>query len=173
MLANGRVFADALVASVPSAIYTQPILLTETNAVPSSVKAALADTKYQINKVMVVGGPNSVSSEALAQINISNIDRLSGDNRQLTSMAIADEYFTHGGQAIVVNGKDYPDALSAGQLGFKENAPILLTDSPTVLGEDLAKYLNDNRMTEIHIVGGPNSVSETVAQELANLLVSR
>ena len=59
MLANGRRSADALVASVPSAIYTQPILLTETNC-PIS-KAALADPYYQINKVMVVGGTASVS----------------------------------------------------------------------------------------------------------------
>ena len=77
MLANGRRSADALVASVPSAIYTQPILLTETDTVPSVVKAALADPYYQINKVMVVGGTASVSNEALAKINISNIDRLS------------------------------------------------------------------------------------------------
>lgn len=173
MLANGYNFPDALVASVPSAIYTQPILLTETNTVPSPVKAALADTYYQINKVMVVGGPNSVSSEALGQINISNIDRLSGNNRQLTSMAVAEEYFTHGGQAIVVNGKDYPDALSAGQLGFVENAPVLLTESPAVLGDALVKYLNDNRMTEIHIVGGVNSVTDAIAQQIADLLVSK
>ncbi|HHX67503.1 MAG TPA: cell wall-binding repeat-containing protein [Gallicola sp.] len=174
MLANGRRSADALVASVPSAIYTQPILLTETDTVPSVVKAALADPYYQINKVMVVGGTASVSNEALAKINISNIDRLSGNNRQLTSMEVADEYFTHGGQAIIANGQnDSPDALSAGQLGFVNNAPVLLADSSTVLGEDLVKYLKDNRMTEITIVGGTGSISEAVAQEIANLLVKR
>lgn len=175
MLASGETakLADSLLASVPSAMYAMPILLTTSTKLPASVDAAfnkIALPDYVIKRVIIVGGEKSVSNDVMAQISISNIERLSGQNRQLTSMKVADEFFTLGGQAIVVNGQNSPDALSAGQHGYGLNAPILLTETNTVLGTDLAKYIQVNKMTDVTIIGGMSSVSTGIRIQLEDLI---
>lgn len=175
MLASGETakLADSLLASVPSALYAMPILLTGPNKLPASVDAAfnkIALPDYVIKRVIIVGGTSSVSNDIMAQINISNIERLSGNNRQLTSMKVADEFFTLGGQAIVANGQKSVDALSAGQYGYGKNAPILLSNSSTDLGQDLANYLKVNKMTFVTIVGGTGSVSTAIRIQLEDII---
>ncbi|WP_237036870.1 cell wall-binding repeat-containing protein [Mediannikoviicoccus vaginalis] len=172
-LASGENFADALVASVPAAMYARPILLTSKDSLPKVVKDAIENKDYGIKEVTVVGGTGAVSEKAYAQITVSNVQRLKGQNRQLTAMAVADQYFMNAGQAIIVDGTNFADALAAGQLGWKIKAPILLSESKTVLGKDLAKYLRDNKMTEITIVGGTSSVSEGIAKELDQIIVGK
>ena len=172
-LASGENFADALVASVPAALYARPILLTAKDSLPKVVKDAIESKDYGIKEVTVVGGTGAVSEKAYAQITVSNVQRLKGQNRQLTAMAVANAYFTNAGQAIVVDGTNFADALAAGQLGWKIKAPILLSESKTVLGKDLAAYLRKNKMTEITIVGGTSSVSEGIGKELTDILVGK
>ena len=166
-IASGENFADALVASVPAALEGRPILLVSKTGVDSSVKDVLA--KKEITKAIVVGGTSSVSDAALAQISVPT-ERLSGKNRQLTSMKLAGRFFMNAGQAIVVDGTDFADALAAAQYGAKVNAPVLLTASKTVLGKELAQYLRDNKMTQITIVGGTGSVSQGIEKEIAKVL---
>ena len=166
-IASGENFADALVASVPSALEGRPILLVAKNSVDPSVKAILDSKK--VENAIVVGGTSSVSDKALAQIS-ARTERLSGNNRQLTSMKLAGRFFMNAGEAIVVDGTDFADALVAAQYGAKINAPVLLTSSKTVLGKDLAQYLRDNKMTQITIVGGTGSVSQGIEKELAKVL---
>lgn len=172
-VASGENFADALVASVPAALYARPILLTAQNNLPKVVKDAIENKDYGIKEVTVVGGTGAVSEKAYAQINVSNVQRLKGQNRQLTAMAVANAYFTNAGQAIVVDGTNFADALAAGQLGWKIKAPILLSESKTVLGKDLAAYLRKHKMTEITIVGGTSSVSESIGKELTDILAGK
>lgn len=174
-VASGENFADALVASVPAAMYARPILLTAKDNLPKVVKDAIESKDYGIKEVTVVGGTGAVSEKAYAQINVSNVQRLKGQNRQLTAMAVANEYFMNAGQAIVVDGTktQFADALAAGQLGWKIKAPILLSESNTVLGKDLAAYLRNNKMTEITIVGGTSSVSEGIAKEIDQIIAGK
>lgn len=172
-LASGENFADALVASVPAAMYARPILLTAKNNLPMVVKDAIENKDYAIKEVTVVGGTGAVSEHAYSQITVSNVQRLKGSNRQLTAMAVANEYFMNAGQAIVVDGTNFADALAAGQLGWKIKAPILLSESKTVLGKDLAAYLRNNKMTEITIVGGTSSVSEGIAKEIDQIIAGK
>ncbi len=176
-LASGEDFADALVASVPAAMYARPILLTQKDQLPTVVREAIENDKYNVQEVTVVGGAGTVSDDVYSRITISNVQRLKGQNRQLTAMAVADEYFMNAGQAIIVDGtksKDsFADALSAGQLAWKLKAPILLTESKTVLGKDLAEYLRTNNMTEITLVGGAASVSEGIKKQLEEILAGK
>lgn len=172
-VASGENFADALVASVPAALYARPILLTAKDNLPMVVKDAIESKDYGIKEVTVVGGTGAVSEHAYSQITVSDVQRLKGQNRQLTAMAVANEYFMNAGQAIVVDGTNFADALAAGQLGWKIKAPILLSESKTVLGKDLAAYLRNNKMTEITIVGGTSSVSEGIAKEIDQIIAGK
>lgn len=165
-LTSGENFADALVASVPSALYARPILLTAKDNLPKVVKDAIENKDYGISKVTVVGGTGSVSDKVYGSITISNIERLKGDNRQLTAMAVANEYFMNAGEAIITNGQVYADALSAGQLAWKKNAPILLSNDANTISEALAKYLQDAKMTEITLVGGTSTLTEKLDKQV-------
>lgn len=165
-LTSGENFADALVASVPSALYARPILLTAKDNLPKVVKDAFENKDYGIEKVTVVGGTGSVSDKVYGSVTISNIERLKGDNRQLTAMAVAEEYFMNAGEAIITNGQVYADALSAGQLAWKKNAPILLSNDANTISEALAKYLQDAKMTEITLVGGTSTLTEKLDKQV-------
>lgn len=169
LVASGSNFADALVASVPSALNKQPILLTEKDSFASEANDLLKE--YGITKVVVVGGEASVSAKAFAQINVATKERLASENRQLTSMKVAEAYFSEGGKAILVDGTNFPDAISAGQLAYKKNAPILFTESKTKLGTALEEFLVRNKMTDITIVGGPNSVYAGAEADLKELFL--
>lgn len=173
LLASGENFADALVASVPSAIKKQPILLTEAKALSAPVKAAFNNTDYGIENVIVVGGNSSVSDNAVAEIGLTAVERLSGQNRQLTSMIVANKFFTNGGQAVIADGTGFADALSAGQFASKNNAPILLTESKTTVGKDLTEYIKTNKMTQLTIVGGSGSVAKAIADQLETILAGK
>lgn len=169
LVTSGTNFADALVASVPAALNRQPIVLTDKDTFAPELNAILKE--YKVEKATVVGGENSVSAKAYKEINVSEKERLFGENRQLTSMRVAEAYFSEGGKAIIVDGTDFPDAISAGQLAYVKNAPILLTKSKTTLGEVLVKFLQENKMTDITIVGGPNSVAPAIEKEIKDYIV--
>ncbi|GAA1804985.1 MAG: cell wall-binding repeat-containing protein [Actinobacteria bacterium] len=65
-VASGRVFADALSAAPVGGRDGNPVLLVDTNSIPSSVDAELKRLKP--NKIVIVGGPASVSSTVEAQL---------------------------------------------------------------------------------------------------------
>lgn len=172
-LTSGENFADALVASVPAALYARPILLTAKDKLPMEVKEAFENEKFAIKKVTVIGGTGSVSDKVYGSINISDIERLKGDNRQLTAMAVAKEYFMHAGEAIITNGQVYADALSAGQLAWKKNAPILLSNDANTISKELAQYLKDSKMTEITLVGGTSTLTDSLDKQVYEAITDK
>lgn len=178
-LANGNGFADALTASVPAADFGIPILLTNGTTLTDATKAALA--RWDVNRVIVVGGPNSVPEAVVNMVkNLTDANgtglgidvvRYYGDNRSTTSMAIAKEFYNQTTKAYVASGTIYPDALVGSLLGAKDEAPILLVNTDSV-PEGVAKYIRDNNITNITILGGPNTVTENVRAELAAIIAS-
>ncbi|MDP4085840.1 MAG: cell wall-binding repeat-containing protein [Bacillota bacterium] len=65
-VATGSTFADALTGSVVAAKENAPILLTETNSVPSSIRQLVVDKS--ISNFIVLGGTGSVSATIPAQL---------------------------------------------------------------------------------------------------------
>lgn len=127
----------------------------------------------------IIGGVNSVPSNFRAN-HYENFDgtwysidsRIAGKNRYETAVKIADsiELFTNGivQTVIIVDGENYPDALSSGLVASRTNGAVLLTQ-PNKLNEDTAKYIKDNNIKNIIIVGGEKSVSRNVENELKKL----
>lgn len=148
-IVNGYKFPDAISAA--------PLV---GKLVGKDVFAALylADNIKYYPEAYVIGGENTVKGETE--------NRISGKNRYLTSLAVAKEYEKNFefDTVIVVNGDNYPDALSASGLAGKYNAPILLTSRDNTQAEVLA-YIK-NKANKVIIVGGTNSVSELVAEKI-------
>lgn len=175
---NGRVFlayegdfADALTASVPAAEFGTPILLTATNKLSPETAAALKE--WNVREVIIVGGPNSVSEAVADEVRaIGNITvgRYYGLNRATTAMEIAKHYYNQAHFAYVANGSIWADALAGAPLAAKRSAPILLVEKDKVPA-DVAEYIKASLITQIDILGGPNTVSEAVRAQLNAIMV--
>ncbi len=96
-------------------------------------------------------------------------ERLSGADRFETAVAVSKHgYPGTAGTVIVANGLDYPDALSAGALGAKWEAPLLLT-RPGALPEAPRAEITRLKPGRIVVVGGPGAVSDGVLSDLKRL----
>lgn len=145
ILANGKNFPDALAVSPYAAKNGIPILLTATESLNSSTKAALADKESTI----IVGGVGAVSEKAANAV--PNPTRYSGPTRYDTAKAIALNLPLGNQKAMIVSGQKFPDALAGSVLAARENAPLLLVKQIEI-PEPTAFLMNQYR--EFMIVGG-------------------
>ena len=84
-------------------------------------------------------------------------DRLFGQDRYQTSVAIAEAYNNDKCENIILaSGNDFPDALSASVLSKKLNAPILLVDSKAAASSEPFNYINAHvsNTGTVYIIGG-------------------
>lgn len=176
-LANGTGFADALSAGPAAAQSVAPVLLTTRDAVPPSVAAELI--RLAPKRVVVVGGPDSVSEAVLAQIRVwlphARVDRIGGPDRYAVSRAIVTDGFgTATTTAFVATGATFPDALSAGAVAAAHHSPVLLVNGAAASADsDSIASLARLSITEFGVAGGPLSVSDGVMATLAPPAVYR
>ncbi|AFM42331.1 cell wall-binding protein [Desulfosporosinus acidiphilus SJ4] len=94
-------------------------------------------------------------------------DRISGYDRYQTAVAASQKGWPDGSDiAVLTYGDDYPDALSAGPLAHKFDAPILLTGSSD-LNPDTAEELLRLKVRKVYIVGGYAVVSKHIESKLS------
>ncbi|WP_101773793.1 cell wall-binding repeat-containing protein [Peptostreptococcus faecalis] len=99
--------------------------------------------------------------------------KIDGKNRYETSTIIAGYYKENLNidvdTIIITSGEDYPDGLSASSLTGIYKAPIILTPKK-YLDESVVEYIKSNtNIKNVIIVGGENSISKGVEEELKNL----
>ena len=100
-----------------------------------------------------------------------DVTRESGADRFATAVALSQSRFGAGSgpKVFVVNGRNFPDALSAGALAAVEGGVLLLVEQnsvPTIVQGELSR-LNPQSIT---IVGGTAVVSNGVKSVLENYL---
>jgi len=169
-IANGLNFPDALSAGAVGGKTGSPVLLVNPGGIPDAVQQAL--TRLRPREIIVLGGTSSVS-DAIAQqlrgFTLGTVTRLSGPDRFATSAAISAASFAPDVPNVyIANGLNFPDALSAAPIAGKEGSPVLLVypgSIPPVIQQELARL----RPANIVVLGGLNSVSGEVVQQLAGL----
>lgn len=145
-------FPDALAAGTLVAADNYSLALSEKNELPN----------LAVGRELVLGGTSS-----LPLPNYKG-ERLAGENRYETALKLAT--YTYPGASftsetvVLVDGTNYPDALSAISVAKHNNAPILLTN-PKALDPDTKQFIMD-KVVKVIIVGGKNSVSDEVANEI-------
>ncbi|MBH0161714.1 cell wall-binding repeat-containing protein [Fictibacillus sp. 26RED30] len=98
--------------------------------------------------------------------------RLSGSDRFEVAVNVSKMGWTSGTSNVVLaNYNAFADALSAGPLAYKLNAPILLTHPKnlTAVSKIEIERLKSKKVT---IIGGTGSVSSTVESQLKNMGLS-
>ena len=95
--------------------------------------------------------------------------RISGKNRFETSVESAKNFKTITGKdlktVILVDGTNYPDALAASTVAGKEEAAIITTP-PNSLYKESKKFIRNNDIEKVIIIGGEKSVSKQVELEI-------
>ncbi|MFK5634135.1 MULTISPECIES: cell wall-binding repeat-containing protein [unclassified Ornithinimicrobium] len=155
-VATGRNWPDALSAGAGAVIQAGPVLLTDTNAVPSAVLAEI--NRLNPDRIMLVGGTIAVSETAAAQLRtIATTERVAGTDRYATALALSTRVFGPDRPGVVVaSGETFPDALAAVPATVDTRGPILLArhDSIPYVGE-----LDRLTPRTAHVVGGTYSLS--------------
>lgn len=95
-------------------------------------------------------------------------DRVYGKDRIETAIKISKDYFGSADTVIVVDASNFPDAITASVLAKQLKAPILLT-KPYKLDPRVEAEIKRLGASDVIIVGGRSSVSETVRRELAEI----
>lgn len=152
---SNATFADALVAGVLAGEKDAAIYYTNADGMDPQTKQLLKD----IDNVVAVGGKKTVPSDQYD----GYADRISGDNRYATAVETAKALGTDR-DILIVNGLDYPDAISAIPLAIQENMNILYVDKeelPKATKEYLEEYGSDK---QILFVGGLEMLSQSVKE---------
>ncbi|TDL32612.1 hypothetical protein E2R51_07965 [Jeotgalibacillus sp. S-D1] len=163
ILARGDNYADALAGVPLTKKHDAPLLLTRTAALP---KASLDEIKrLGAKNVVVLGGEGAISADVVKVLKDQGIkvNRISGKDRYETAAKIASEFGTSK-NAVLVNGLNFPDALSVASYAADQNLPILLTGDksmPKATKDALVKLGADRT----YVVGGKSVVPDAIANQ--------
>lgn len=118
--------------------------------------------------LVTIGGADLVDHDVTLQVGGPAIERLAGADRFEAAISISQAGFPDGADSVfIVNGLNFPDALSAGPAAVVSEAPVLLV-TPTSIPDAVYEELERLDPQSIVIVGGPASVSEAVAAQLVD-----
>ena len=160
VVATGKNFADALAGSYLAVEKNAPILLTngkDDNV--AQLHAYIAANVAEGGKIYILGGEAAVPA-AVEAIDGYEVERLFGDSRYDTNLAILEEAGVTGDSVIVATGKTFADSLSASAAKL----PILLVKPDGTLNDAQKDILAG--MKNIYIVGGDGAVSADYEAEL-------
>jgi len=173
VVASGRVFADALVASTFAARGGHPVLLTKPEIFRRDVARYLTD--WEVEHVVLMGGKaalHQVIEDDITALGIE-VTRLEGATRYETAIKAAklvDGRYGSGcfsTRSIGLARAHVPfDSFSAAPLLARLCAPLLLAD-PKAVPRSTAEFLNDAlrvrasapRSADLHVFGGNAAVS--------------
>ncbi|MDO9398416.1 MAG: cell wall-binding repeat-containing protein [Herbiconiux sp.] len=171
-ITNGLHWPDALSAGPAASHDGGPLLLTEPNVIPAVLDSELHRLKPQ--RIVVVGGPNSVSDAVLARLGdySSDVHRIGGANRYEVSRAVSLEVFgtwVPTRTMFVASGATFADALSAGAVAARAEAPVVLIDTSGYGIDDPTRFfLFGSYLVVLAAVGGPNSISDNIYDQLGH-----
>lgn len=175
IVASGAGYWDAL--SIASYAYAvgAPIFLTEGHEGTLSDETLEAISDGGFEKVVIAGGKNSVSEDAvdqLADIDIDDVVRLSGHDALDTSAEVAAWAILQGlgtGHLCVASSGTYHDALTAAPLAGEQGSVLVLV-GPEGGYQALEAALEAGGDVEHgHVIGGRLSIPTTVWNDIVNL----
>ena len=126
---------------------------------------------------VVAGAPSqaaNTSGEVLIDTNgdgVPDSREFAGSHRYNTAVALAERFAGDEGSistVIIASGETEVDAVTASGLAGNLNAPVLLTRSSR-LPHNVARFIDEQNVTDVIIVGGTAAVSDDVVTALESL----
>ena len=178
IIANGDVFADALVAGPFAARGAHPVLLTQRDELHAGVAGYLSAAG--ISHVVLMGGPAALSETVETSITALGISvtRLAGDTRYDTAVKAAELVQGRYGDAAdepcfssstvgLARARVPFDSFSAAPLLGRLCAPLVLAD-PAQIPSDTAAFLDTARAAhpavDVRVFGGNAAISQAAIE---------
>lgn len=148
-------YPDAIAATPLAVKLNAPVLLTAGKTIDPRVIKEL--TRLQAKEVILLGGQGCLQPKIEQDLTNLGISwrRIGGEDRYATSILLAKELDSD--TAIIANGDNFPDALSAASFAGIKQIPIILT-SAQVLPQTLPDYLTERKPAHVIVVGGESVV---------------
>jgi putative cell wall-binding protein len=171
-IASGEVFPDALSASAAAGDWDVPVLLSRKAGLPESTLKALRSESV-LEEIIVVGGTATISDAVVAQLaEFAPVRRISAPDRYAVSAATSKDTFCELNPVVyVASGEVFPDALGGSAAAIESGAPVLLVKKDVVPGS-VVEELKRLRPQQIKVLGGPNTISDSVVLQLHDYLWS-
>lgn len=166
VLVNGYNIVDALPASPYAYENDAPILYTESNKLTPATRNQIK--KLKASKVIIIGGTGVISSSVEGELKSMSltVERIGGNDRIETAVAIAKKMGKKDEVAIVNGVNGMADALSMAAPAAVNGIPILLTnENGDSLGE--GKEIADSSKMQ-YIIGGEGVVKYSLENTLPN-----
>ena len=97
-----------------------------------------------------------------------NINRISGENRELTAIEVSKETYPNGTDTVILaNRETFSDTISASPLAKTERAAILYA-SKDEISKDTLNEIKRLKAKNVIIIGGENSIKVEVSDKLKN-----
>ena len=185
--------ADAIAAGALAYAMQLPLVLSPQNTLKSDVSAYFEE--YEIEQVVVIGGPSAISHDLVSRITAAGIDsviRIGGNNRYQTAIAIANvlaacSAFSLSSSSIALLNPDWPtiSVIAAPLLGVGLGehgavvTPALFVDTDA-LPVETYRYLSvipttiDSEYVDIVFTafGSTEVISDATVQEAINAATS-
>lgn len=176
VLASATSLVDGLAAGPLAAQLDTSILLTNADSLPEvtkeEIKAVLDIDNTLVSglkdkTVYVIGGEAVISENVVAELEAIGVtvERIAGENRHETSLAVANKLEELGAttESFVVGSDGLADAMSISAYAAKSKNAIIVSNFGSTMSEDAMEYLAERDLT---IVGGKNAVSTELESEL-------
>lgn len=167
MVANGYAWEESLSASSIAAIKGIPIILTDKNQLPSSLKTFI--NKYTFTKTYILGDTDLISNTVANMF--TNQERIVGSNQYERNINIIKRFKSDisFNNICIATGKDFPDALSGSALATKLSSAIVLMDDNN-LKAVTSEYINEksSAINSLYIFGQQGAVSNSGIRALFN-----
>lgn len=176
IIASGNNFPDALAGSVLSKKLNAPILLVDKSL--SGSQDSINYIKSHLNEngtIYVLGGYASVSDayiNYIKSLGFNDIKRLGGKNRFDTNKLIVENMnVSKGTPLVIVNGNNFPDALSISSIAGIKGYPIILSNKDT-LSDEIKEKIKEISPSSIYIIGGQGALNDSIISEIKEVVSS-
>ena len=169
VLVNGTAIIDGVSATPLAVGLNAPILLTQNQKLPTSVKNEIK--RLGVTKVVAVGGYGIISPDIvqeLEEMGITNWTRLGGNTRYDTSLEVAkyiDENIYDISDIVIAAGNGEADALSISAVSGERKMPIILSEKSGP-NETITKWLKGESIGNAYVIGGTGVISSEAMVEI-------
>lgn len=156
LVVSGKSYADALSAGSAAIKSQKTVILYDGNSQQIS----------DYLKSRQVDGVGGRTVKALKAAGVTTRTELVGADRFDTARLVANTYFKPSDSVFIVNGRNYPDGLTASVAAGRSKAPLLLTDTGSLTKETRETIQSGFGYRKAYLVGGPQILSDNLIAEL-------
>jgi len=170
VLASAEDFADALCSLALAREFTAPVLLTGRTELSAATAQELQ--RLGVKHVLIIGGPQALAAQIekdLEQLGIESTERIFGQDRYATSLAVAQKINPANG-VFLTNGTDCFELLPISGIAGYSGMPIIYLGKTGSSIDELKNYLHKNDVQTAYLVGRFGETDPEIAGFVKNLV---